>query len=87
VETVDTGRVIGYLKKFRHHLEYKFSGDPAIQVLDFLATFKEASDLNGVSEGIATLILPYFIAGRAKAGMTARLKQVAAPMPKNPAAV
>jgi hypothetical protein len=87
VDTVDTGKVNGYLKKFRHHLDYKFSGDPAIQVLDFLATFKEAADLNGVSEGIATLILPYFLEGRAKAGMTAKLKQVAASMPKYPAAV
>jgi hypothetical protein len=34
VNTVDTGKMNGYLKKFRHHLEYKFSGDPAIQVLD-----------------------------------------------------
>ena len=50
-----------YLKKLKHHLDYKFSGDPAIQVLDFLTTFKEAADLNGISEGIAVLILPYFI--------------------------
>jgi hypothetical protein len=47
----------------------------------------EAADMNGVIEGIATLILPYFLEGRAKAGMTAKLKQVAALMPKYPAAV
>jgi hypothetical protein len=40
VDAVYTGKVNGYLKKFRHNLEYMFSGDPAIQVLDFLATFK-----------------------------------------------
>jgi hypothetical protein len=87
VETVDTGKVNGYLTKFRHHLEYKFSGDPEIQVLDFLATFKEAADLNGVSEGIATLTLPYLLEGRAKSGLTAGLKHVVAPMTKYPAAV
>jgi hypothetical protein len=87
VDTVDTDKVNGYLTKFRHHFEYKFFGDAAIQVIDFLTTFKEAADLNGVSEWIATLILPYFLEGRAKAGMTVRLKQVVAPMPKYPAAV
>jgi hypothetical protein len=87
VETVDTGKMNGYLTKFRHHLEYKFSGDPEIQVFDFLATFKEAADLNGVSEGIETIILPYLLEGRAKSGLTARLKQVVAPMTKYPAAV
>jgi hypothetical protein len=87
VDTVDTGKVNGYLKKFMHHLEYTFSGDPAIQVLNFLATFEEAADLNGVSEGIATLVLAFFLEGRAKASLTARLKQVVAPMAKYPAAV
>jgi hypothetical protein len=58
-----------------------------MQVLDFLRTFQEAADLNWINEGVAVLILPYFLEGRAKAGLASRLKQVAAPMPKFPAAV
>ena len=87
VSSVDTGKVNSYLKKLKHHLDYKFSGDPAIQVLDFLTTFKEAADLNGISEGIAVLILPYFLEGRAKSGLSSRLKQAAASLPKFPVAV
>jgi hypothetical protein len=30
VDSVDTGRVNGYLKKLKHHLDYEISGDPAI---------------------------------------------------------
>ena len=76
-----------YLKKLKHHLDYKFSGDPAIQVLDFLTTFKEAADLNGISEGIEVLILPYFIDGLAKSGLSSRFKQAVASLPKFPVAV
>jgi hypothetical protein len=68
-------------------VDYKFSGDPAIQVLDFPTTFKEAADLNGISEGIAVLILPYFLEGRAKSGLSSRLKQAAASLPKFPVAI
>jgi hypothetical protein len=79
--------VNGYLKKLKHHLEYKVSGDPAIQVLDFLSTFKEAADLNRISEGMAVLILPYFLEGRAKSGLSSRLQQAAASLPKFPVAL
>jgi hypothetical protein len=82
-----TGKVNGHLKKLKHHLDYKFSGEPAMQVLDFLRTFQEAADLNGINEGVAVLILPYFLEGRAKGGLASRLKQVAVSMPKFPAAV
>jgi hypothetical protein len=87
ITAIGTGKANGYLKNSRHHLEYKFSGDPAIQILDFLAILKDAADLNGVSEGVATLIQPYFLQGRAKAGLNSRLKQIVALIPKYPAAV
>jgi hypothetical protein len=79
--------VNGYLKKLKHQLDYKFSGDSAIQDLDFLSTFKEAGYLNRISEGIAVLILPYFLEGRAKSGVSSRLKQAAASLPKFPVAI
>jgi hypothetical protein len=87
VESHATGRVNGHLKKLKHHLDYKFSSEPAMQVLDFLRTFQEAADLNEINEGVAVLILPYFLEGRAKAGLASRLKQVAASMLKFPATV
>jgi hypothetical protein len=87
VDSEDTGRVNGHLKKLKHHLNYKLSGDPAIQVLDFLSTFKEAAYLNRISEGMAVLILPYFLEGRAKSGLSSRLKQAAASFPKFPVAL
>jgi hypothetical protein len=87
LDAVVTGKINGYLKKLKHHIDSKFSGDPAIQVVDFLRTFKEACDLNAIGEAAAVLILPYFLEGRAKAGLTSRLKHVTAPMPKFPAAV
>jgi hypothetical protein len=34
------------LKRMKYHIDTKFSGDPAIQVLDFLKTFREAADMN-----------------------------------------
>jgi hypothetical protein len=82
-----TGKVNAHLKRLKHYLDYKHSGYPAIQVLDFLRTFKEAVDLNGISEGVAFIILPYFLEGRAKSGLSTRLKQVASPVPRYPAAV
>jgi hypothetical protein len=75
-----------HLKRLKHYLDYKFSGEPAIQVLDFLRTFKEASDLNGISEGAAAIIIPYFLEGRAKSGVTSRMKHLPVNMPKFPAA-
>jgi hypothetical protein len=82
-----TGKVNAHLKRLKHYLDYKYSGDPAIQVLDFLRTFKEAADLNGISEGVAVIILPYFLEGRAKSGLASRLKQVPSSVPRYPAAV
>jgi ABC-type protease/lipase transport system fused ATPase/permease subunit len=49
-------------------LYFKFSGEPAIQVVDFLRTFKEAADLNAIVEGEAAILLPYFLEGRASPG-------------------
>ena len=62
-------------------------GDPAIQVIDFLRSFKEAADLNGVSEAAAAVLLPYFLDSRAKAGLSSRMKHIPVSMPKFPAAV
>jgi glycosyltransferase involved in cell wall biosynthesis len=87
VDSEYTSRVNWYLKKLKHHLDYKFSGDPAIQVRDFLSTFKEAEDLNRIIEGMAVLILPYFLEGRAKSGLSFRLKEAAASLPKLPVAL
>jgi hypothetical protein len=42
-----------------------FSGDPAIQVGDILCTFKEAADLNSISEGAAAILMPHFLEGLA----------------------
>jgi hypothetical protein len=87
VDLEDTGRVNGYLKKLKHYLDNKISGDPAIQVLYFLSTFKEAADLNRIREGTAVLILPYFLEGRVKSGLSSWLKQAAASLPKFPVAL
>jgi hypothetical protein len=69
-----------------YHLEEKFSGDPAIKVLDFLQSFLEAADINEVSEGLA-ILLPYFLEGKAKAGLATRVKRLDAKVPRYPAAV
>jgi hypothetical protein len=61
------------LKRLKHHLDYKFSGDPAIQVVDFLHLLKESCDLNEISEGAAAPILPYFLDGKAKSGLASRI--------------
>jgi hypothetical protein len=87
VDSTVTGRVNTLLKRLKHHLDYKFSGDPAIQVVDFLHLFKESCDLNDISEGAAALILPYFLDGRAKSGLASRMKKIPPSMPKYPAAV
>jgi hypothetical protein len=41
-----------------------------------LSSFKKAADHNNISEASAGLLLPYFMEGRAKAGRSARMKQV-----------
>jgi hypothetical protein len=87
VDLEDTGTVNGYLKKLKHHLDYKLSGDPANKVLDFLSTLKEATNLNRICEGMALLMLPYFLEVRAKSGLSSRLKQAAASLPKFPVAL
>jgi hypothetical protein len=87
VDASVTGKINAHLKRLKHYVDYKFSGDPAIQVLDFLRTFKEAADLNGISEGAAAVILPYFMEGRAKSGLASRMKHIPMMMPKFPAAV
>ena len=85
--TVMSGKIYSHLKRLRHYVDYKFTGDPAIQMLDFLKSFKEAADINEVSEAAAAVSLPYFLDGRAKSGLSSRMKQIPASMPKFPAAV
>jgi hypothetical protein len=87
VDSTVTGRVNTLLKRLKHHVDYKFTGEPAIQVVDFLRIFKEACDLNNISEGAAAIILPYFLEGRAKHGLASRMKTVPTNIPKFPAAV
>jgi hypothetical protein len=82
-----SGNINAQLKRLRHYVDYKFSGDPAIQVLDFLRSLKEAADLNEVFEAAAAVLLPYFLEGRAKSGLSSRMKHIPASIPKFPAAV
>ena len=82
-----SGKLSSQLKQLRHYVDYKFTGDPAIQVIDFLRSFKEAADLNRVSEAAAAVLLPYFLDSRAKSGLYSRMKHITASMPKFPAAV
>jgi hypothetical protein len=82
-----THRVNTYIKMLRHHVTEPFSGDPAIQVFDFLSALRDACDVNRISEGAASLLLPHFLTGKAKAGVVGRWKQVSSAMPKYPVAV
>jgi hypothetical protein len=76
-----------YLKRMKQHLDYQFSGSPAIKVLDFLRSFKIAADVSRLSEGAAALVLPNFLSGRAKTGVVTHLKQIPESIPEYPAAV
>jgi hypothetical protein len=87
IDENDTGKVNGILKKIKHHFSYSFGGDIPLKVLDFLSTVKEAMDLNHVSEGVAAIILPYFLSGEAKDGVIAMWKGASLKVPKYPAAV
>jgi hypothetical protein len=71
----------------KYHIDTKFSGDPAIQVLDFLQAFRDAADMKELSEAAAAVLLPYFLEGKAKMGLSTRMKRIPAEMPKYPAAV
>jgi hypothetical protein len=82
-----SGKLNSQLKQLRHYVYYKFTGDPAIQVIDFLRSFKEAADLNEVSEAASAVLLSYFLDGRAKSRLSFRMKHIPASMPKFPAAV
>lgn len=82
-----SGNVNAQLKRMKHHIDGKFTGDPAIQVLDFLSSFKIAADQNQISEASAALLLPYFLEGRAKTGLASRMKQIPSSTPRYPAAV
>jgi hypothetical protein len=82
-----SGKLNSQLKRMKYHLDAKFSGDPAIQVLDFLKTFREAADMNEISEAAGAVLLPYFLEGKAKTGLATRMKRLPAEMPKYPAAV
>jgi hypothetical protein len=76
-----------YLKRMKQHLDYQFSGSPAIKVLDFLRSFKIATDVSRLSEGVAALVLPNFLSGRAKTGFVTHRKQIPESIPEYPAAV
>jgi hypothetical protein len=82
-----SGKLNSQLKRMKYHIDTKFSGDPAIQVLDFLKTFRDAADMNELSEAAAAVLLPYFLEGKAKTGLATRMKRIPAAMPKYPAAV
>jgi hypothetical protein len=71
IDENDTGKVNGILKRIKHHFSYSIGGEIPLNVLDFLSTFKEAMDLNHVSEGVAAIILPYLLTGEAKDGVIA----------------
>jgi hypothetical protein len=71
----------------KQHLDYQFSGSPAIKALDFLRSFKIATDVSRLSEGAAALVLPNFLSGRAKTGAVTHLKQLPESIPEYPAAV
>jgi hypothetical protein len=51
-----SGNVNAQLKHLKHHIDGKFTRDPAIQVLDFLGSFKTAGDQNQISEASAALL-------------------------------
>jgi hypothetical protein len=80
-------RLSSLLRRIKYHLEEKFSDDPAIKVLDFLKSFREAADINDVSEGLAAILLPYLLEWKAKEGLDTRLKRLDAKVPRYPAAV
>jgi hypothetical protein len=83
----DTLRVNSLLKRMRHHMEYRYSGMPALKVIDFLSTFKEAMDVMRVSEGLAALLLPHALDGDARSGVQSLWKQGIGKTPKYPTAV
>jgi hypothetical protein len=56
-----SGNFNAQLKRLKHHIDGKFTGDPAIQFLDFLGSFKTAADQNQISEASSALLLPYFL--------------------------
>ena len=87
VTETDTLRVNSLLKRMRHHLEYRYTGTPQLKVLNFLATFKEAMDVNRVCEGLAALLLPHALDGDARSGVQAFWKQNGGKVPKYAAAV
>jgi hypothetical protein len=55
--------------------------------LDFLKSFREAADINDVSEGFAAILLPYFLYGKTKAFLATMFKRLDAKVPRYPAAV
>jgi hypothetical protein len=68
-------------------LEYRYTGTPPLKVIDFLATFKEAMDVNRVCEGLAALLLPHTLYGDARSGVQAFWKQNGGKVPKYASAV
>jgi hypothetical protein len=71
----------------RHHVTEQFTGEHAIRIFDFLTVMRDAFDVNSISEGTAYLLLPHFLAGKAKHGVLSRWRQVAPALPKYPVAV
>jgi hypothetical protein len=89
-QTVDdrvTSKVNSYFKMMRHRVTEQFTGEHAIRIFVFLTVMRDAFDVNRISEGAAYLLLPHFLAGKAKHRVLSRWKQVAPAFPKYPAAV
>jgi hypothetical protein len=89
-QTIDarvTFKVNSYLKMMRHHVTEQFTGEHAIRIFDFLTVMRDGFDVNRISEGAAYVLLPHFLAGKAKHGVLSRWKEVAPALPKYPVAV
>jgi hypothetical protein len=69
IDEVDTGKVNGNLKRWKHHFDYRFAGTHLLRVLDYLHALKEALDVNRISEGAAVLVLPHLFDGESRDGV------------------
>jgi hypothetical protein len=53
----------------RHYVTEQFTGEHAIRIFDSLTAMRDAFDVNRISEGASYLLLPHFLAGKAKHGV------------------
>jgi hypothetical protein len=86
-DAATNGKMSSQIRRMGYHVASKFNGEQPIQVLDFLKVFREAADVNELTEASAAVILPYFLEGTAKVGLTTKMKRLPEGMPKYPAAV